>query len=75
MRCGLMKRAIWLLALLVPAATAADYYIKATYDNNKSAYIPVENAWGTTQCINIRGGLAFSTDDITQEELIERKRR
>ena len=67
MRCGFLKRAIWLLGLLVPAAMAADYYIKATYDNNKATYIAVETTGGT-QCRNIQNGLAFSTDDITQED-------
>ena len=67
MRCGFVKRATWLLGLLVPAAMAADYYIKATYDNNKATYIAVETTRGT-QCRNIQNGLAFSTDDITQED-------
>ncbi|WP_407457838.1 fibro-slime domain-containing protein [Fibrobacter sp.] len=67
MRCGFVKRATWLLGLLVPAAMAADYYIKATYDNNRATYIAVETTRGT-QCRNIQNGLAFSTDDITQED-------
>ena len=67
MRCGFVKRATWLLGLLVPATMAADYYIKATYDNNRATYIAVETTRGT-QCRNIQNGLAFSTDDITQED-------
>ena len=68
MRCELFKRATSLLALLVPAAFAASYYLKATYDGNGSAYIIVEDQWGRQQCTNIRNGLPFTTDDITQEE-------
>ena len=55
MRCGFLKRAIWLLALVVPAVFAANYSVTVTYEGDGLYYAIYNRGDGTP----IGGLIAF----------------
>ena len=69
MRCGFLKRAIWLLALLVPAVMSAEYTASVVYEGEGALYYAVRtatNQWAYDElgntCFPVAGaGIELST--------------